>query len=54
VDIMAYVLDGVRFIAENIRLDPGIYAAEEANRIVREEGLPFRDAYRRVAERFVK
>ncbi|MDA0706267.1 MAG: argininosuccinate lyase [Proteobacteria bacterium] len=54
VDIMAYVLDGVRFIAENIRLDPGIYAAEEANRIVREEGVPFRDAYRRVAERFVK
>jgi argininosuccinate lyase len=54
VDIMAYVLDGVRFIAGNIRLDPGIYAAEEANRIVREEGLPFRDAYRRVAERFVK
>jgi len=54
VDIMAYVLDGMRFIAENIRLDPGIYAAEEANRIVREEGIPFRDAYRRIAERFVK
>ena len=29
-------------------------AAEEANRIVREEGIPFRDAYRRVAERFAK
>jgi argininosuccinate lyase len=54
VDIMAYVLDGVRFIADNIRLDPGIYAAEEANRIVRDEGVPFRDAYRRVAARFVK
>jgi argininosuccinate lyase len=54
VDIMAYVLDGMRFIGENIRLDPGIYAAEEANRIVREEGVPFRDAYRRIAERFVK
>ena len=54
VDIMAYVLDGVQFLAGNIRLDPGIYAAEEANRIVREEGVPFRDAYRRVAARFVK
>ena len=54
VDIMAYVLDGVRFIADNIHLDPGIYAAEEANRIVRDEGVPFRDAYRRVAARFVK
>jgi len=54
VDIMAYVLDGIRFIADNIHLDPGIHAAEEANRIVRDEGVPFRDAYRRVAERFVK
>jgi len=54
VDIMAFVLDGLQFIADNIRLDPGIYAAEEANRIVREEGIPFREAYRRIAERFVK
>jgi argininosuccinate lyase len=54
VDIMAYVLDGMRFVAEKIHLDPGIYAAEEANRIVREEGVPFREAYRRVAQRFAK
>lgn len=54
VDIMAFVLDGLQFIADNIRLDPGIYAAEEANRIVREEGIPFREAYRRIAGRFVK
>lgn len=54
VDIMAHILDGMRFLPDNIELDPGIHAAEEANRIVCEEGLPFRDAYRRVAERFVK
>jgi len=54
VDIMAHILDGVRFIADNIKLDPGIHAAEEANRLVREEGLPFREAYRRIAERYVK
>ena len=54
VDIMAYVLEGMRFVAEKIHLDPGIYAAEEANRIVREEGVPFREAYRRVAQRFAK
>ena len=54
VDIMAHILDGLRFIADNITLDPGIYAAEEANRLVREEGLPFREAYRRIAERYVK
>ncbi|MGI9271115.1 MAG: argininosuccinate lyase [Woeseiaceae bacterium] len=54
VDIMANLLDGLRFIPENISLDPGIYAAEEANRLVRDEGLPFREAYRRIAERYTK
>jgi argininosuccinate lyase len=54
VDIMAHILDGLSFIAENITLDPGIYAAEEANRLVRDEGLPFREAYRRIAERYTK
>jgi argininosuccinate lyase len=54
VDIMAHILDGMRFVAENITLDPGIHAAEEANRLVRDEGLPFREAYRRIAERFAK
>ncbi len=54
VDVMAYVIDGLEFRPENIQLDPGIYAAEEANRLVRDEGIPFRDAYRRVADRFSK
>ncbi len=54
VDIMAHLFDGMRFIPENISLDPGVYAAEEANRLVRDEGLPFREAYRRVAERYTK
>lgn len=52
VDIMAHLLDGMQFVAGNIVLDPGIHAAEEANRLVVEEGLPFREAYRRVAARF--
>ena len=54
VDIMAHLLDGMHFLPENITLDPGIYAAEEANRLVRDEGLPFREAYRRIAERYAK
>lgn len=54
VDIMAYLLDGLRFNADNIELDAGIHAAEEANRLVRDEGIPFRVAYRRVAERYSK
>jgi argininosuccinate lyase len=48
-DIVPPALDGVRFKAQNIRLDPAIDAAERANRLVISEGIPFRDAYRRVA-----
>ncbi|MCH7820801.1 MAG: argininosuccinate lyase [Proteobacteria bacterium] len=54
VDIMAHLLDGMRFNADNITLDPGIFATEEAYRLVREEGIPFRTAYERVAERYSK
>ena len=52
VDIMAHVLDGLSFIAENIKLDAGSYATAKAYRLVTEEGLPFREAYRRVAEHY--
>jgi argininosuccinate lyase len=47
--ILPSALDGVRFRPENIRLDPGIHAAAAANALVAEEGIPFREAYRRVA-----
>jgi len=47
--IMAHALPGVRFRAENIVLGPELYAAAEANELVVKEGLPFREAYRRVA-----
>jgi argininosuccinate lyase len=52
VDIMAYLLDGLSFLPENITLDPGSYATEEAYKLVTENGLPFRDAYRQVAEKY--
>lgn len=54
IDIMAHVLDGMSFVAENISLDAGIHAAEEANKLVRDEGVPFREAYKRVAARFAE
>jgi argininosuccinate lyase len=54
VDIMAYLLDGLKFRPENIRLDDGIFATEEAYRLVREEGIPFRTAYKQVAKRYSK
>jgi len=47
-DILPSALAGVRFRPENIDLDPAIHAAERANRLVVEEGIPFREAYRRV------
>ena len=49
--ILPGALEGVRFRAENIRLDPGIHAAAAANALVAKEGIPFREAYRRVASK---
>jgi argininosuccinate lyase len=54
VDIMAYVLEGLKFQPDNIKLDDGIFATAEAYRLVKEEGIPFRDAYRRVAKQYAK
>jgi argininosuccinate lyase len=48
-DILPAALAGVRFRPENIRLDPSIHAAERAYELVLKEGIPFRDAYRRIA-----
>jgi argininosuccinate lyase len=50
VEIMVPLIEGVAFDRQNIFLDPSIYAAGRANRIVLEEGISFREAYRRVAE----
>ena len=47
--ILPSALDGVVFRPENIRLDPGIHAAAAANALVAQEGIPFREAYRRVS-----
>ena len=54
VDIMAYLLEGLEFRPENIELDEGIFATAEAYRLVTDEGIPFRDAYRQVAKRYAK
>jgi argininosuccinate lyase len=52
--ILAAALPGVRFHPERIRLDPGLQAAEEAYALVLAEGIPFREAYRRIGKRFRK
>ena len=52
--IMATAIDGVRFRPEAVKLDPAIHAAEEANALVAREGIPFREAYRRIGEKYRK
>jgi argininosuccinate lyase len=47
--IMAHALAGVRFRVDKIELDDTLFAAERANELVVREGIPFREAYRRVA-----
>jgi argininosuccinate lyase len=48
--IMAAAIPQLRFVPERIRMDADIEAAAEANALVVSEGLPFREAYRRVAK----
>jgi len=48
--VLPAALAGLRFRPENIRLDPSIQAAARANELAVKERIPFRDAYRRVAE----
>ena len=52
--IMSLAIEGVRFRAAGIKLDPSIHAAEEANALVAREGIPFREAYRRIGEKYRK
>ena len=49
--ILPIALSGVKFRSDSIRLDPSIHAAAEANDLVVKEGIPFREAYRRVGEK---
>jgi argininosuccinate lyase len=49
-EIMAHLIKGVEFVADNIELDDAIFAAEQANKLAVEEGMSFRDAYLQVAQ----
>jgi len=51
-DIVAAALDALKFRPERIRLDPAVHAAEEAYALVVEQGIPFREAYGRIAARY--
>jgi argininosuccinate lyase len=48
-DVLAAALAEVTFVPAGIHVDPAIHAADEAYALVLKEGIPFREAYRRVA-----
>jgi len=48
-EIIVPALDALAFRPESIQLDPAVHAASEAYALVLNEGVPFREAYRRVA-----
>jgi len=52
--ILPPAIAAMQFDRAAIRLDPAIHAAEEANRLAVREGIPFREAYRRVAAKLGK
>lgn len=53
-DILGPALSGVNFRPDSIHLDDSIHAAAEANALVVKEGIPFREAYRRVGAKYKK
>ena len=48
-DITVPALDALCFQAERVKIDPAVHATGAAYALVTSEGIPFRDAYRRVA-----
>jgi len=52
-DLLTSTLPRLRFLPAAGDLPPELLAAEEANRRVVEEGILFREAYRRVAAEFL-
>ena len=52
--ILPPALEQISFRQDHIKLDPSIHAAAEANALVAQQGIPFREAYRRIAEKYRK
>ncbi|MDA9109607.1 argininosuccinate lyase [Woeseiaceae bacterium] len=54
IEIMAYLISSLEFLPENIKLDKNLFAAEEAYKLVLDEGISFREAYRRIGKNYNK
>lgn len=50
--VLAESLPSIRFVPDNIRMETSLYATEDAYRMVLEEDMPFREAYRKVGRRY--
>jgi argininosuccinate lyase len=50
--IMAAAIPLVQFVPGRIRMDADIHAAAEANALVAQEGIPFREAYQRIGAKY--
>ena len=48
-EIVVPALDALKFLPERVKIDPAVHAASEAYALVVKEGIPFRDAYQRIA-----
>ena len=53
-DVMAHLVKGVTFRPDQISMGDELYAAEQAYELVTNEGIPFREAYRRIARRYTE
>lgn len=50
--VMAHALPHVEFLSDRCEaaLDPSLFAAEQAFRLAKEQGIPFREAYKKIGE----
>ena len=53
-DVMAHLVAGVTFRPDQIKMSDDLYAAEKAYELVTTEGIPFREAYRRIAKQYAE
>jgi argininosuccinate lyase len=52
--ILPRLIQALYFIPQRIKLDPAIHSAEAANRLASRTNLPFREAYRQIAQNLVQ
>mgnify|MGYP005649255401 FL=1 len=51
---MSYLITKVEFLPENIKIEADLHAAEEAYKLVLNEGISFRMAYQQIATKYSK